>query len=135
MKKISIVVFGFMLLLLLGIVVVDSVYNKDTDTTVKIGMLLNGEISDQSWSQSHYEGIEKTKEELGLEIVYRENVPENEQSIAMMEEMIEDGCEIIICNSYGYGTYELAVAKKHPEICFYHAAGEQTGSTKSVRTA
>ena len=44
-----------------------------------------------------------------------------------MEELIAEGCKIIICNSYEFGQYELQVAEKHPDIYFFHAAGMETG--------
>ncbi len=132
MKKLSMVVLGFMFLIIIGIVVVDFSYNKEDDEKVKVGMILNGKKTDQSWSQSHYGGMEITKDKLNLDVIYRECVPEGEESLKVMEELIEDGCKIIICNSYGYGEYELEIAKKYPEICFYHAAGEEVSDNLST---
>lgn len=132
MKKFFVIVFAFLLLIILGIVAVDFFYKEKDDKTIKVGMILNGEIDDRSWSQSHYNGMESTKEKLNLEVIYNEKTPENEQSIEIMEGFIEEGCEIIVCNSYGYGEYELEVAKRYPELCFYHAAGVETSENLST---
>ncbi len=131
MKKTCIVVLSFLLVILIGIVVVDFIYNKEDDN-VKIGMVLNGRTEDKSWSQSHYVGMEMTREALKLEVFYREEVPEDERSIAVMEELIAEGCKIIICNSYSYGEYALEVAGRYPEVCFYHAAGVETSDNLST---
>lgn len=107
----------------------------ETDVTkgkTKIGFLLNGICQDKSYGQSHYEGIEKVAEELNLEIVYRENIPENEECVQIIEELIEDGCKIIICNSFGLGEWELKAAEQHPEIYFFHATGTQTAHNLST---
>ena len=84
---------------------------------------MNGQVDDQSWSQSHYEGICRTVQELGLELVYEEAVPESEECVARMEAMIAEGCNIIICNSFNYGTYIQEAAEEHPEVHFFHASG------------
>ncbi len=132
MKKFLIVVFIFVFIIIGGILVAEHFYNKKNEEIIKIGMILNGEADDQSWGQSHYEGMEKTKEKLNLEIIYRESVPEDDRCIDVMEEMIEEGCSIIICNSYAYGEYELQVSKNHPELCFYHATGIETSDNLST---
>ena len=40
-----------------------------------------------------------------------------------MQNMIDEGCEIIICNSFNYGEYIMQVAKERSEIIFLHATG------------
>ncbi len=127
MKRIAIVVSIFLAVIILGILVI-RVREIDTDVTknrTKVGVVFNGELLDHSWGQSHYEGIEAAAEELNLEILYRENVPEDERCIPVMEELIDEGCRILVADSFGYGEWELEVAKEHPEIYFYHATGVQ----------
>ncbi len=125
MKKITIIAGSILAVIIIGIFLIDG---RDNDTEItkqrtKVGFILNGEVDDLSWGQSHYEGMNKTAEELNLEVVYKENVPEDEQSMSYMEKLIDDGCEIIICNSFGYGEYELKVADEHPKVYFFHATG------------
>ena len=89
--------------------------NPDTEITknvTKVGFLYNGEIDDHGWGQSHYEGISASAKELNLEIIYAENVPFDENCVVTMENMISQGCEIIICNSYNYGEWILQVAEQ-----------------------
>ena len=95
-----------------------------TNEQTKVGFLLNGSCTDHSWGQSHFEGMEKSARELNLNVEYRENVAEGQECLNAMEELIASGCEIIICNSYGFGKWELEVAKRHPEVHFYHATGD-----------
>ena len=89
----------------------------------KVGVILNGLCLDGSWGQAHYEGLEICAENLNLEMIYKENVPENEMSILFMDELIDAGCEIIVCDSFGYEEYLLEEAEKNPEIYFLHATG------------
>lgn len=125
MKKIVIVTCAIFAFIMTGIFLINT-KKEDTQVTkqsTKVGVLLNGSCQDASWSQSHYAGLEKSAKVLNLAICYRENVPETEESLRVMEEMIQQGCKIIICNSFRYGDWLLESAKKHPDIYYLHASG------------
>ena len=120
-----VIAVGIMCVIMLGITLI-SVRETDVEVTknkTKVGFILNGTIDDHSWSQSHYEGMEACSDELNLEVYYRENVPASEECVNVIEELIGQGCEIIICNSFGFGEYVQKEAREHPEIYFFHAAG------------
>ena len=134
MKKMGVIAGFILCAIIVGIFLINGT-EKETEVTkykTKVGFILNGSCLDKSWGQSHYEGMEKSAKDLNLKVYYRENVPENEQSIEIMEELIELGCEIIICNSFGYGEWELQVAKEHPEIYFFHATGVEESENLST---
>lgn len=125
MKKIGIVAVSVLVIIIIGMLAMHG-NQRDTEVTketTKVGFLYNGTVDDRGWGQSHYEGINKTAEELNLSILYKENVPFDETCMTTMQNMIEDGCEIIICNSFDYGEYILQVAKDNPDIVFLHATG------------
>ena len=125
MKKIKWIVICVLLVIMVGIFFIHT-EEQNTDITkdkTKIGMILNGSTKDQSWGTSHYEGLEKCVEGLNLSVEYRENVPADERSLQVMEELISDGCKIIICNSFGFGEWVVQAAEKYPEIYFFHATG------------
>ncbi len=125
MKKILAVAGAFVGIIIIGIVLI-SVRETDTEVTrdrTKVGFILNGSIDDHSWGQSHYEGMERCADSLNLEVFYHENVPADEQCKEYMEDLIGQGCEIIVCNSFGYGEYALEMAQKHRDIYFFHATG------------
>lgn len=134
MKKIVIIASIIVVLIVCGIFVIN-VKKSDTDVTnktTKVGFIFNGKIDDRSWGQSHYEGIMASAKKLNLDIHYRECVPENEESIDYMEGLIDEGCKIIIVNSFGYGDYELEVAAEHPDIKFFHATGVKEADNLST---
>ncbi|MBQ7775683.1 MAG: BMP family ABC transporter substrate-binding protein [Lachnospiraceae bacterium] len=133
MKKILIVAIIFIIAILGGTFVIN-IYEKDTEVTketTKVGVILNGSINDKSWSQSHYEGLEKTAKALNLETIYVQNVKEADVS-DRIEEFVEKGCKIIIANSFEFGTYVEEAAEKYPEIYFLHATG--IGERKNLVT-
>lgn len=125
MRKILAVSGVIIGIILIGIILI-RVRETDIEVTrerTKVGFILNGSIDDHSWGQAHYDGMEKCAETLNLEVYYRENVPADEQCRDCIEELIDQGCEIIICNSFGFGDYALAAAEEHQDIYFFHATG------------
>jgi len=125
MKKIVTVIVAILVTLVVGILLINS-RKEDTDVTkkhTKVGFVMIGGRDDKSYNQSHYESMENAADTLNLDVLYRESVPTDETSRDVMEELIEEGCEIIICNSYDYGEWIYEMAEKYPEIYFFHASG------------
>lgn len=125
MKKIGIIAGIILVTIIAGILLMKG-SRVDTEVTkqeTKVGFIINGSIADGSWGQSHYEGLTKSADKLNLNIICREEVPETEACVEVLEELVEEGCEIIICNSFQYGEWELQVAKEHPDVYFFHATG------------
>lgn len=125
MKKILAAAGGIVGVILIGMILI-RVHETDTEVTrerTKIGFILNGSIDDHSWGQAHYEGMQQCADSLNLEVYYRENVPADERCRECIEELIAQGCEIIVCNSFGFGEYALEAAGEHRDVCFFHAAG------------
>lgn len=134
MKKIIMIAGAILAVIVIGIFLIN-IKEQETDVTkeqTKVGVLLNGDHLDKSWGQSHYEGLEISAAELNLDMTYRESVPMDESCITVMEELIGEGCEIIICNSFDYGQWITQVAKAHPEVYFFHATG--VGAANNLST-
>lgn len=134
MKKIILTAGIFLFMIMAGMLLINN-RGQDTNITTKtttVAIVLNGSIDDKSWAQSHYEGLEKAVEQLNLKVVYRENIPADETCAAVIEELIDDGSEIIICASVGYGEWALQAAQKHPEVYFFQISGNET--TKNLAT-
>lgn len=125
MKKILMTILVFVCIIVAGIFLI-RINQQETDVTkarTKVGFVLNGKLADHSWGESHYNGLEISAKELNLDVVYREEIPEDENCVEVIEDLIADGCKIIICNSFGYGEWELECAEAHPEVYFFHATG------------
>ncbi|MBR5597875.1 MAG: BMP family ABC transporter substrate-binding protein [Lachnospiraceae bacterium] len=134
MKKVGTIVIGILFIIIIGIFLIHT-EEENTDIMqdkTKVGMVLNGSINDYSWGRSHYEGLEKCVDELNLEVIYCENVPTDESSLLVIEELVEYGCEIIICNSFGFGEWILKAAEIYPDIYFLHATGTEIADNLST---
>jgi len=125
MKKIIIIAVIILALLVVGLIAIN-VEPQENEEAVKVGVVLNGYKDDKSWSQSHYDGLQKTAEKLGLNITYKEYVT-TDNVAAEIQQFVEDGCKIIVANSAIYGEMIEVAAKKYPEVYFYHATGVGEG--------
>lgn len=128
MKLIYIIPALIITIIVAGLLAIN-VKKKDTDITrekTKVALIMNGSISDHSWGQSHYEGMQKTAKELNLDVLYRENIPADKSSEAVMENLIASGVKIFVINSFQFGPHIQEVAKKHRDVKFFHASGIQS---------
>ncbi|MBR3305650.1 MAG: BMP family ABC transporter substrate-binding protein [Lachnospiraceae bacterium] len=101
----------------------------DTDITARttrVGLVLTGAKNDASFCQAHYDSLLKIGDELNLEIICRENIPEDESCRTVIKELVEkEGCGIVVSASFGYGAYVTEMAEKYPEVFFLHPLGTE----------
>lgn len=127
MRKIVAVITMILTTVMVGILLING-KKENTDVTkvrTKVGVLLIGACDDGSYSQAHYEGLEKVSKKLNLDVTYIEQAPADEGCAEQIEELVQDGCRMIICNSYDFGKEVLRAAEKYPEVCFFHTAGTE----------
>ena len=89
-----------------------------------VGFLFVGGFDDFGYNQAAYLGsmaVEKAFPDVN--VIRAENVPETAEVETKMEEMIKSGAKIIFATSYGYLPQVLTVAKKYPDVIFYHQGG------------
>ncbi|SDP31005.1 BMP family ABC transporter substrate-binding protein [Selenomonas ruminantium] len=124
MKRIFFIAFIILLAAMAGILLIHK-SQVDTDVTAnttRVGVFINGKCQDRSWCQTHYEALESLKEELNLDILYKENAPGD--CYAEIKELIQkDGCRIIIGCSFDYGEAMKKAAAEYPHIYFLNAGG------------
>ncbi len=92
-----------------------------------VGFVFIGARDDYGYNQAAYAGsvaVEKAFPK--LKVLRAENVTEGAELERIMEEMIRNGAKIIFPTSYGFLDPALNVAKKHPNVLFYHQGGLKT---------
>jgi basic membrane protein A and related proteins len=91
---------------------------------VKMALVLPGNINDLSWNQVAYEGAKRLEEEGLVELAYTETVPEDAASLTQAASSYADqGYELIIAHSFGYGDPLFKLAKEYPDTNFAWAGG------------
>lgn len=94
-----------------------------------VGFIFVGTKDDYGYNQAAYLGsvaVEKAYPD--LKVLRSENVPETAEAERVMEEMIRNGAKIIFPTSYGHLDPALEVAKRHPDVLFFHQGGLKTAA-------
>lgn len=91
--------------------------------SIKVGLLCIGDENDQGYSFNFIQGQKEATERLakeGIKVdwVTKYNIGEDSTCSDANIEAAEEGCKIIINNSYGFEPYMLEVAPNYPDIQF-----------------
>lgn len=101
----------------------------DGDKDFKIGVLhINPVTSTSGYTYAHQQGIEAMIKNLGLkkeQVIIKDSVDDSNttQINTSIDELIAEGCNMIIGTSYGYMDSMVAAAEANPEIIFSHGTG------------
>jgi len=99
---------------------------------LKVGFLYVGPVSDEGWTYSHDEGRKALEKELGVETTYVESVKEDLAEVERIcEQLISQGCNVIIGTSFGFMDGMESSSKKHPEVKYLHCSGYKTTENMS----
>lgn len=98
----------------------------DQKPQYKVGFIYVGPIGDGGWTYAHNQGRLYLAEELNIPTIYRESVKENSDCEKVINDMIDEGCNIIFATSFGYMDWVEKVAQNHPEVTFLHCSGNKT---------
>ena len=92
---------------------------------LKIGAVMLGDET-EGYTLAHMEGIKQAAAELGLsdKIVWKYKVPEDQTCYDSALDLVGQGCNLIISNSYGHQTYMEEEAEKYPDINFVAMTGD-----------
>jgi len=104
---------------------------------LKVGFINVGPKNDGGWTQGHWTGAEKMKEELGdkVEITFIEDVPEGQDAERAIEALARAGNKLIFTTSFGFMDPTIKVAKKFPDVKFEHATGFKTAPNVTTYNA
>lgn len=106
---------------------VSSSDNAEASGDFKVGMVLIGD-ENEGYTFSHIDGIRKACEELGLDekstVIYKYNIGESAAAYDACVDLAENGCKLIITNSYGHQTYTEQAAMEYPEVEFAAMTGD-----------
>lgn len=94
------------------------------DGDLTIGFLYVGPKDDFGYNQAAYEGSLAVQAAFpDAEILQAENVPETAEAEAVMQDMVEQGADLIFPTSYGHLEFATKVAAANPDVMFVHQGG------------
>ena len=111
----------------------DDTATKDEATTApaadadfKVGVVLVGD-ENEGYTYAHMEGIKEAAKSLGLadnQIIWKYNIPEDEQCKDACDDLVGQGCSVIFTNSYGHQSYTQQAAEEYPDVQFVAMTGD-----------
>ncbi len=92
------------------------------NTAVKAGFIfLHDENS--TYDLNFINAAKEACEELGIEYVFKTNIPEGQEAYDAACELADAGCNFIFADSFGHEDYMIEAAKEYPDVQFCHATG------------
>ena len=98
----------------------------DAANDVKIGVILIGD-ENEGYTYSHIKGIEDAAAACGIaedQIIWAYSIPEDETCYDKAVDLADQGCQLVISNSYGHQSYMQQAAEDVPEVTFISATGD-----------
>lgn len=101
---------------------------------LKVAFIYIGPTADLGWTYAHDQGRQAlVAAHPEVETVYAESIPEPQsESEPAIRGFAEQGQDLIIATSFGYGPAVLAVAPQYPDTQFIHISGYQTAENVST---
>lgn len=89
-----------------------------------IGALHGGPINDAGYNQAMHESVMAIKANIDcVEIIEAENVPDEAGATSTMENMIQQGAQMIIATAFNHQYPALGLSEKYADVIFEHAGG------------
>ena len=100
-------------------------------TTVKVGLICNGDENDQGYTYNFIRSTELASEKLAeqgitVDWVIKYNIAEDSSCEDANIELADAGCQLIINNSYGFEDFMLKVAPDYPEVQFVSCTNQNS---------
>ena len=94
---------------------------------MKVGLIcLHDENS--TYDLNFLSAFEESCEKMGVEAVIKKNVPEGQECYDEAMNLADEGCSLIISDSFGHQDYMLQAAKEAPEVQFVSCTGTNAAS-------
>ena len=103
----------------------------DAENSFKVGVILIGD-DNEGYTHAHIAGIQAAAANLDIpaeNIVWRYSVPEDESCYDAAMQLVDEGCQLIISNSYGHQSHMLQAASEVPEVQFIAMTGDMAASS------
>ncbi|MGN1121275.1 MAG: BMP family ABC transporter substrate-binding protein, partial [Eubacteriales bacterium] len=109
----------------------DSTDTETNNAALKVGVILVGD-ENEGYTYAHIKGIQEAAKELGLtedQIIWKYSIPEDATCTETALDLADQGCNLIISNSYGHQPYMQEAAKEVPEAQFVAMTGDTAANS------
>ena len=100
----------------------------------KIGLICLHD-KNSTYDKNFIVAMEEVQQELGLkdeQVIIVTGIPEGVECYNKAKELADQGCKVIIADSFGHEDYMIRAAKEYPDVLFAHATGTKAHTTEDA---
>ncbi|MBB6453033.1 transcriptional activator of comK gene [Salirhabdus euzebyi] len=113
--------FAFIVILL----VMTSCSNMEKGNIENVGLLVEGTIHDQTWGKKGYLGLLNIKEELDVNVYFKEGVNNQQEVNEAVDALAQKDVNLIFGHSSSYGEFFSNIYRDYPDIQFVYFNGDK----------
>ena len=102
---------------------------NNTKKQITAAWIYVGSASDAGWTHQHDLGRQAVADKFGTQVktIFKENVPEGPQTTQVINELVNEGADVIFGTSFGFQDAMAKAAKQYPNVFFAQATGTAVG--------
>jgi basic membrane protein A len=101
----------------------------EVETCLIVGALYGGPITDGGYNQAMHDAVAAIQESIPcVELIEAENVPDEAGATTTMENMIQQGAQLIFATAFNHQYPALELSQRYPDVIFEHAGGWEMGA-------
>ena len=105
--------------------------NAAAASNLKVGFIfLHDENS--TYDLNFMNAAKEACEAMGVESVFKTNIPEDQSCYEAAAELADAGCNIVFADSFGHEDYVMQAAKEFPEVQFCHSTGTKAHTAEDL---
>ncbi|MCQ3035218.1 MAG: BMP family ABC transporter substrate-binding protein [Bacilli bacterium] len=125
---------GALLVLSTGVLALSACGNKGGNNDkpakdLKVGLITLHSHDESTYDKNFYDSMMAAQKKLGFDLVVR-LADEDESCYNTAKALADDGCDIIMADSFGHEDYMIQAAREYPDVQFCHATGTQAAGVK-----
>ncbi len=123
-KKIAAVVLA--VLMMVSVATLFTGCSDASSGDFKIGVILVGDET-EGYTKAHMDGIKEAAKELGIadsQIIWKYKIEETSACLDAATDLVGQGCNLVVSNSYGHQTYMVQAAEQFPDVTFVSVTGD-----------
>ncbi|MDO4204853.1 MAG: BMP family ABC transporter substrate-binding protein [Selenomonadaceae bacterium] len=120
-KKKTLTLYGSICLLLLAVVIgCVKMFDTPAPERPKVGFIMRPLLNSSNWGTTQYNGIKLAADQMGVELLVKQDVPNNRQEIEQaIQDFVDAGCKVIIMTNGPHARLGRKKIEANPKVTFY----------------
>lgn len=113
----------FILIILITIVILPGCSYFEGSNLQNVGMLFDTTIDSNTWSEEGYQSLMEIEQEFDIDVFYKENIRTEKEVLRAVDELVQEGVNLIIGHSNIFGNYFVDITETYPDVHFVYTNG------------